>query len=351
MEDESEFFHSALCIFHNQETFSGTHVDQASTIKDMPMEEDALSKLSPEQQAALSDELKATFCMLGIKDQDFFAQNFNPKDLPDVLVRKAEIIKRNQAQRQRLEQLMAKIAQAAPSTPEGEKSDDILAAAAGALGLGAAATLVATDNTAFYQGVQPADLVEPLRTEFQSANTAFAASGQPEALLGTVYLLTGGHGVPAMTVNLTALNNGMQVKVNELTTQGILQALREGGEKLLGLAAGGIQILTGHQSPGQLISSAGQAVSSGADLAETIHNLKLKERTWKAIRQAAEAIEASYLDQLEKERQAKAALEGAWDRYYNCPTCGVAFGAEDTVCRVCGTGRPEKPLKPDPRQP
>ena len=38
-------------------------------------------------------------------------------------------------------------------------------------------------------------------------------------------------------------------------------------------------------------------------------NLKLKERAWKAIKQAAESIEANYLSQMEDEREARSALE------------------------------------------
>ena len=63
------------------------------------MDENALSKLSPEQAAALSDELKAVYSMLGPADQAFFAKTFTPADLPTVLARKAEILKRSEAQR------------------------------------------------------------------------------------------------------------------------------------------------------------------------------------------------------------------------------------------------------------
>jgi rubrerythrin len=91
-------------------------------------------------------------------------------------------------------------------------------------------------------------------------------------------------------------------------------------------------------------------MDGGANLADVVGNLRLKERAWKVIKTSAEAIEAAYRDRVEKERQARLLLEAAWDRYYNCPTCGVSFGPEDTVCRVCGTARPDKPVTADPRQ-
>ena len=93
------------------------------------------------------------------------------------------------------------------------------------------------------------------------------------------------------------------------------------------------------------------ALAQGASLADVAGNLKLKDRAWKVIKQTAEAIEANYQSEAAKIQQEISALEKAWDNYNNCPTCGVAFAPNDTECRVCGAGRPEKPTSPDPRQP
>jgi rubrerythrin len=93
-------------------------------------------------------------------------------------------------------------------------------------------------------------------------------------------------------------------------------------------------------------------MDAGASLVGDLSNLKLKERAWKVIRRTAEPVEAQYLADKEQETQRRLALENAWDHYYSCPTCGVAFGAEEEkTCRVCGTARPEAPQKPDPRKP
>jgi len=238
---------------------------------------------------------------------------------------------------------------AAAHPPVEDKAEGALTAlAAGALGVGAA---VASDNTARYRGVQPADLVAPLQAEFNGRGSAISFSGRPEALTGTVELLSASGAVPALTINLTAAADGTEVKVNDLTTRGLLETVKEGGRKLLGAAGAGLDLLRGGtRSPGEAFERASQALSQGADLAETAGNLKLKERAWKAIKQAAENIETGYQARLEQERLARTALEQAWDRHTSCPTCGVAFGDGDQECRVCGTARPEAPARPDPRR-
>jgi hypothetical protein len=314
------------------------------------MDESPLSQLSPEQQAALSDELKAAYVLLVPADQVFYAKNFKPADLPTALARKVEILQRSQSQREKLVQLQAEFAaNAAAHPPVDDKVEGVLGAAAGVLGLGAAAAVVASDNTAHYRGVSPQDLVEPLRAEFGGGKTAIQFSGQPAALTGTVSLAGSSGPVPALTLHLSAVADGLEVKVNDLTTRGVLETVKESGRKLLDTAGDVVDLIArgkrGLVSPADLID----AVEQGAGLAETTAALKLKERAWKVIRQAGESVEAAYLGRLDQERAARAALEKAWDNHLNCPTCGVAFGAEDIQCRVCATARPEAPQKPDPR--
>jgi hypothetical protein len=317
------------------------------------MDDTALEKLSEEQRSALNDELKAVYCMLDEADQVFFARTFQAKDLPTILAKKAEIIKRDRASDENLKQLVTAMREKGAAAPAGnDAGGDILSTAATVLGVGAAAALVVTDNNAFYQGVKPSDLVQPLSTEFQSASTAFVVNGNPDALTGTVFLLASSGRIPAMTINLTTARDGCEVKINELTTKGVIATIKSGAEKLIGLAGEGLNLLRrseGGASPDDLINTTRSVLDQGSDLTEAAGNLKLKQRAWKVIKESAEAVEAAYRDRVEKERQARLALEGAWDRYLNCPTCGVPFGPEDTVCRVCTSPRPEKPLKADPR--
>ncbi len=315
------------------------------------MPDDSLAKLSPDQLNILEDDLTVFFTTLSPADQDFFAANFNAHDLPAALSRKRELLERSRKNHERAARIKAetdaKAAEVAAQSPD----DDLLAAAAAALGIGVGAAGAAiSGNTAFYRGVRPSDLVDPLRAEFNSAQTVAAAGGPPEALTVTVFLLGPFDRVAAMTVNLTAKDDGAEVKVNDLSARGVLAVVRTGGAKLLNVAGQGLRLLSGRLSAGEAIDAAGRTLASSADLAEAVANLQLKERAWKVIRQTAEAIEAAYQDRLKQEREAQAQLEAAWDRYNNCPTCGVAFGAEDTTCRVCGSARPEKPTTPDPRQ-
>lgn len=316
------------------------------------MDDQALTKLSEEQRAALMDDLQAFFCVLSPADQDFFSTNFKPADLPSVLMRKKELALRDQKTREMYARIRTSIEQHAAPDEGSSKLEDIVTTAAAAVGVGATAAVVASDQTAFYQGVRPGDLVAPLRTEFHTGPTQVSTTGDPESLAINILFDSVGRLIPAMTINLTGVKNGTEVKVNDLTTQGWIESLKNGGQKLLNLAEKGLEIFSQkeNQSVGELLTSAGEALASGSDLAETVNNLKLKERAWKVIKQSAEAIEANYLDQVEKDRLARAALELTWDHYLNCPTCAVSFGADDLQCRVCGTARPEKPLTPDPRQ-
>lgn len=315
------------------------------------MDDNALSKLSPEQAAALNDELKAVYSMLSPADQDFFAKTFKPADLPNVLTRKSEIIKRSQSERERIEKLKASFAQAQEAHPPvDDGAENVMGAVAGVLGVGAAAAIVATDNTAHYRGVKPTDLLESLRAEFNGGKTAFSASGRKEAITATIALVSGQQPTPALTINLNTHEDGIEIKVNDLTSQGLLETVKEGGKKLLGVAKAGLNLYNRTRRGGFNPDDIGSIIDSGTGLAEATGTLKLKERAWKVIRTASESIEAGYLAQLEQEREARALLEKAWDNYYNCPTCGVAFGEADRQCRVCGTGHPEAPVRPDPRK-
>lgn len=314
------------------------------------MDENALSKLATEQIAALDDEQKAVFCMLDAADQKFFSETFTPKDLPGVLTRKAEIIKRNDVDRERMAKFMEALAKSDAEHPANSNSDDILGAIAGVAGIGAAAALVATDSKANWRGVKPNDLVAPLRTEFNSDKTQVSLSGNPNALTVAVMLISSGRYIPALTINLSAVDEGTEVKVSELTSHGALETLKEGGKRVLDIAEDGLRLVTGRTSPFDILNTANHTLSEGADLAEIAGNLKLKDRAWKVIKQTAESIEANYNSEQEIARQARFALEKAWDNYANCPTCGVSFEPADTVCRVCGTARPHQPVKADPRQ-
>jgi len=316
-----------------------------------------LALLSAEQQVALSDENKAIFCMLSPSDQAFFAETFSAHDLPKALERKAEIMTFNKASRKRLERLKAAIAESSGAlalTREGQVGgENVLTSVAAAVGLGAAAAIVATDNTARWQGVMPRDLVAPLQNEFENQEkTDIEFEGTSDALEGTIFLASGARFVPALTINLTRIGDGVEVKMGDLTSRGFLETLRGGGEKLLSLAQKGLLLWSrrGRGNPMDFIGMANSALSDTTGLAEMAGNLKIKDRAWSIIKNTATQMEKAYQDRLAQERAARYALEKAWDNYYACPTCAVPFAEEEKVCHVCGTSRPEAPMKPDPRR-
>jgi hypothetical protein len=318
------------------------------------MDETGLTKLSADQAAALNDEQKAIFSALDESDQDFYAETFKPADLPTALTRKGEIMQRSQTERERLQNLKAFMARSSEAHPP--QNDNVEGAltglAMGVLGIGGVAAGI-TDNNAEYKGVKPEELIAPLRAEFGGGRTRIDFSGRPEAIIATVALLSGSGAIPALTINLTSVDEGVEVKVNDLTTRGLIETVKEGGKALLDVAGQGLQLLNLGKhggSPLDMISTAQQTLAEGGDLAETAGGLKLKERAWKAIKAAAESIEANALSRMKEEREAREALEAAWDRYINCPACGVSFGPEDSVCRVCATARPEMPQIADPRK-
>ncbi|MEJ5312942.1 MULTISPECIES: hypothetical protein [Anaerolinea] len=316
------------------------------------MDDSALARLSAEQLAGLSDEQKAIFCTLTPDDQDFFARTFSPNDLPGALTRKGEIMNRHAEERKRLAEMLEALRKGAREHKpvEDEAEGALTALAAGVLGAGAVAA-VATEGSASYQGVEPDDLIAPLQAEFNGRGSLITFSGDASNLTGTISLLTNAGAIPAMTIQLVRTPTGCDVKINDLTRPGMIEIVKQGGKRLLGLAGAGLSLLRGDvRGADDLFEKASRALSEGAGLAEIAGHLQLKERAWKVIRQAAEALEAAYLKQKQAERAEQLALERAWDAYYACSTCSVPFGDDDTECRVCGSARPAPPSQPDPRR-
>ncbi len=315
----------------------------------------ALVKLTPEKLAVLSDDLKAAFCLLPESDQVFFANTFSPAILPGVLGKKAELMKRNQANAEQYKNLMAKISGSVPAaTASSAGTENIMLGVATALGIGAVTAAAVTDNTAFYDGVMPSQLVPALRTEFQNQKTSFAAAGDDlTGMTGTISLTHDGQLIPAMTIHLTRIDDGSEVKVNDLTSSGLLETIKSGGGKLMDIAGKGLNILNrkknGSLSIDEAFSTAKEALNTGTSLAEDANNLNLKDRAWKVIRPLAESLEAQARAEKDAELARRMALEKAWENYNACPTCGVAFGQADTTCRVCGSARPTVPVNPNPR--
>jgi hypothetical protein len=322
-----------------------------------------LSKLSSEKQAVLNDEQKAIFCLLSAADQEFFASSISVKDLPTILSRKGEIMKRNAGQEQHMKELVASFADEAAPPPPGEADGslgfgEIATAVAGAVGIGAAVAVANADGTARWKGVAPSDLIASLRQEFEdSGRTSIRFDGSTDNRTATVLLVTSDHSesIPALTIQMTAIQEGIEVKVGDLTSHGVTETIKEGGKTLLGLAKNGLNLVSstrrGILGGGDMLNALDGILSEGSNAAEISGNLKLKDRAWKTIKTTADLLEKAWREKKELERQVQFAQEKSWDNYTNCPNCSVPFGAEDTQCRVCGTARPPQPTFPDPRVP
>ena len=311
------------------------------------MSDEVLNKLSPEHLAQLDDPQKAAFISMDEKDQDFFASSFKPAEISAVITRKMEIMQRNEATRARIAQVQAAMTQAVsqvPSTPAIDGAEGLLGAVG--LGAGVAAGALISNDTGHWRGVKASDLVSALRSEFSNpTQTSLTVSGAPDAQITTVLVNSSKGFIPALTVNMTTVDDGIEVKMSDLSSASLTETLAEGGKKLINIAADGLKMMgkTGFHTPGEVIGAASHALDQSSDLGELAGQLKIKERAWKAMQASADSIEKNYLSELEKQRDEQYKNEQALHNYQYCAYCGKTFGDDELACTGCGQARPQKP--------
>jgi hypothetical protein len=230
----------------------------------------------------------------------------------------------------------------------------IVAGAAAAVGIGVAAGVVSTDGTASWKGVPPRVIANALESAFDDGRTTDAdVQGTEENLQVTIYLKPpdGGKYVPGITVLLNQVQELLQVKVSDLTSESIWEAARESGRKLLDLAMRGLFLWQRRSGVGDAVTLAQGALDSVFDAAQVVKDLNLEQRVWQIIKETADAREKAYAIEAERERQARQDLIDAWDDYIRCPRCGEPYVQGEPSCRICGRGRNDPPTKPDPRRP
>lgn len=315
------------------------------------------SPLTDEQLSALTQAQKGIFLQLDPSDRQFFAQNFSPASLGKALDRKGEIMQvraRMSAQDALIkERLAARDSQAIqkPSISAGEVAAGA-AGVAGLVGVGALASQIAPGGKAEWRGVTPRDLAPPLERTFarqEKTDLRFDPPNAEGVQQGTLFLRLPSGLAPAITILLTPLKEMTRVQITKISSESLLQTLKESGQTLIDLAKDGLRLRKGGGDAEDLLDLAGKVVGGSADIAQTIKDLDLEDRLWEVIQRTADPLQAIYDERQAIQKGQRLKLEQAWDDYLNCPKCRVAFGAEDAECRVCGAARPPRPEQADPR--
>lgn len=315
--------------------------------------------LSDEQLAALNDTQKDIFVQLDSSDRQFFAKSFSPISLGKALERKWQIIQSRAAldeHDRRIRRQFAALDTGAPAAPPSPQltPGDLAAGAAGVAGLvgiGVLARKVAPEGSAQWRGVTPRDLVEPLVRAFARqprTDIRFDPPDSAGAIHGQVLLRTSGGLLPGLNIILTPLEEALEVQVSKISSQGMLQTVKESGVRLFDLVRDALR-LGRSGDPADLVDLAGQVISHGAEIAQAVDDLDLEDKAWAAIQLAAAPLQTVYDEKALIANNARLRLEMTWDDYRACPRCRVEFGAGDAECRVCGTARPPLPAQPDPR--
>jgi hypothetical protein len=331
-----------------------------------------LEKLSPDQLAALTDEQTATFLAMRSADQDFAASTFNPKDLVVFLARKREQMAEDKAAQARLEEIQARMDQAAleaaaPSSG-GVGVKDVLGGVAGVAGVGAAVGLVSRmDPNSSWEVENPnraiTAAVSRLRGEFADQEKTDCDSERSGDVTHVTISLVRKNGrndawdralIPALDVTLVANKaaNRVEFKVGELEKETLLDAARALSKKGFNVLMKGARVLSrrGRKSAGEIFDLAGDSIDAAFDVGEALKDLNLEKQTWEVLGEVFDPLEKSYKDLLRKRAKIDAKNRELWNNYDNCPTCAVPFMADDVQCRVCDTARPPKPEVPDPRR-
>jgi hypothetical protein len=313
------------------------------------------SPLTTEQLAALSEAHKQIFLGLGAKDRQFYAASFSPESLGKALDRKGALIQsraRLNAFNQKVKQDMLSAASQTAPEPTLTGGEIAIGAAglAGVVGIGALASQIAPQGKATWRGVEPGDLVVPLVNSFarqENTDIRFEPPTDEGNQQGIILLRTPRGLVPGLTILLTPLQGATQVQISKLSSEGILEMLKEGGLKLIDLVQYGLR--RKRSNPAGWLDMAGRAIEEGVDIAQMVNDLDLEDKAWEVIKNAADPLQAIYDEMMVIKKEQRLKLEAIWDDYYSCPKCRVEFGAEDTECRVCGSERPAMPDQPDPR--
>lgn len=314
------------------------------------------SLLSPDHLQNLTENQKDIYLKLVPQDQQFFSKNFSPTSLGKALERKWETIQANSrlaAFDQTVKDNLVTQGATISTSPTISAGDIAVGAAgvAGAVGIGMLAKKIAPEGKAIWRGTKPRDFIDLLVKTFarqEKTDIRFASPSAQGVMHGNILLRTSSGMIPALDIILTPLRNATEVSITRLSSESVMDTVKEGGQKLIDLVQDGFRL--GKQGGAEnILDLAGRVVNQGTDIVKTIKDLNLEDNAWEAIKTAGDPLQAIFDEEMAIENERRLKLEMSWDDYNTCPKCRVEFSAEDLDCRVCGTARPARPDIPDPR--
>jgi hypothetical protein len=237
---------------------------------------------------------------------------------------------------------------AVPAAPSGAggAGDQALAA----LGIGAGViggALGPHPNPVSFEGVEAAVLADALHAELADADTCVQVNRSGAALVVTVLQCpNGGQGrfQPALALTLLEAGDTLTVTMSELSKGASGSAIGEIGGTLLqhgwGMLAGRRRGLGG------LVNTVGHVIQGAGQVAETLDDLRLPQRSWAVIDRVGAAAEASYLEAKRRSDAGRRKRAAALHSWTHCDYCGRAYEAEEATisnCPACGGPRAARP--------
>lgn len=172
----------------------------------------------------------------------------------------------------------------------------------------------------FHGNLKPADIAQALLGEFNHGNFRAQILGQSDRMVVQVATRPGAQsgGKTAMTVTIQRIEEGIMVELGQQAWLGVAASL-------------GVSALSALKNPFSLLGRLD-------DIAQDIENLRLGERIWQVITQAARAVGASaeLSDKLRRTTCEYCHVANPVGEP-SCIACGAPLGrSQPTTCKNCG---------------
>jgi hypothetical protein len=222
--------------------------------------------------------------------------------------------------------------------------DDVLAG----LGIGAAVVggaVAPHSNPVTFAGVKASVIANSLKSELTSDDTQVQVSTTGDSTVVTILLhqAQSYQFLPALSATLLEKAGALTVTLGNLdksVTRGAWTSI--GGT----VVEQGKDLLLGRRGPGGLLDTAGDLIESISEVAGNVDDLALPKQVWAVIDRVGKAAEEGYLEEKRLKDEALRQREAAEWAWTHCPSCGRAYGPEETQrvsCPSCGGTRGDKP--------